>query len=229
MSPAGSMRSIVATLLPACQNCESGFFAPSRSENTERSTNDVRIKCFVRGWRSSQRSTALALSPMRITTGVFSTATGTPVMRSVSTTSSAVAASSARLYESLASHSMVAMKRVPHCTPAYPMRKASTNPAASPMPPAHTTGSANGANSSSSARGSRGPAWPPARRLTAISPSAPPSRALAAHLASVTSWYTTPPTACTLSHTQRGSPNEVTKNRTPSSSAMSTHCRMRSM
>ena len=97
----------------------------------------------------------------------------------------------------------------------------------SPTPPAATTGSCKSATSSSSARASREPVCPPASRFTATSPSTPPSRPLSAHFRSVTSWYTTPPAACTRSHTQRGLPSEVRKNRTPSSSAVSTQRTMR--
>ena len=79
--------------------------------HTERSVNHVRIQCFVRGPLSIQRSNAFTLVPARFTQGVFSTATGTPVMRSDSTTSSSDASTIARLYASLALHSGVAMKR----------------------------------------------------------------------------------------------------------------------
>ena len=50
--------------------------------------------------------------------GVLITATGTPVIRSLSTMSFSSARMIACLYASLARHSVVAMKRVPICTPA---------------------------------------------------------------------------------------------------------------
>ena len=95
------------------------------------------------------------------------------------------------------------------------------------MPPAHTTGSPSGATSASSASAVRPPACPPARSFTPMSPSTPASRPFSAHLRSVTSWYTTPPAGRTRSTTQRGLPSEVTKKRTPSSSAMSIQRSMR--
>ena len=65
-----------------------------------------------------KRASGPAFSPSRRTEGVSRTATGTPVSRSVSTTSRSSAATIARLYASLARHSGVAMKRVPSCAPA---------------------------------------------------------------------------------------------------------------
>ena len=122
----------------------------------------------------------------------------------------------------MALHSWVSMKRVSIWTPAYPILSAAAKSSGVPTPPAHTTGSPRSWTSSSTSSTPRGPAWPPARRFTAMSPWTPASTAFWAHFRSVTSWYTTPPTCATASTTHRGLPREVTKKRTPSSRARST-------
>src|SRR5213593_2709495 len=108
------------------------------------------------------------------------------------------------------------------------MRSAATNPAASPIPPAHTRGTPRSPSSFTSCSALFGPACPPARWFTAIRPRTPESSPFSAHFRSVTSWYTRPPTWATRSTTHRGLPNDVIKNRTPSSIASSTERRMRS-
>src|SRR6266550_616103 len=88
------------------------------------------------------------------------------------------------------------------------MRSAATNPAASPIPPAHTRGTPRSLSSSISCSALFAPACPPARRFTAIRPRTPESSPFSAHLRSVTSWYTRPPTWATRSTTQRGLPGD---------------------
>src|SRR2546426_6944182 len=83
------------------------------------------------------------------------------------------------------------------------MRSAATKPAASPIPPAHTRGTPRSPSSSTSCSALFGPACPPARRFTAISPRTPESSPFSAHFRSVTSWYTRPPNGATRSTTQR--------------------------
>ena len=79
-------------------------------------------------------------------------------------------------------HSSVAMNLVPSWAPAYPSSKARANSSGVPMPPAQTTGTPNGANSSMSSSTPLGPAWPPARRFTAINPCTPDSSPFSAPL-----------------------------------------------
>src|SRR5207253_907107 len=102
------------------------------------------------------------------------------------------------------------------------MRSAATNPAASPIPPAHTRGTPRSPSSFTSCSALFGPACPPARWFTAIRPRTPESSPFSVHFRSVTSWYARPPTWATRSTTHRGLPNDVIKNRTPSSIATST-------
>src|SRR6266550_601954 len=84
------------------------------------------------------------------------------------------------------------------------MRSAATNPAASPIPPAHTRGTPRSPSSFTSCSALFGPACPPARWFTAIRPRTPESSPFSAHFRSVTSWYTRSPPWATRSTTHRG-------------------------
>src|SRR2546426_74486 len=80
----GSIGSIAATLFPACQNCDASLRALRLRLQAERNASVALKACLVRGLRNSQRSSAFTRSPARRIAGVFTTASGTPVIRSVS-------------------------------------------------------------------------------------------------------------------------------------------------
>mmetsp|Transcript_48975 Transcript_48975/g.113222 ORF Transcript_48975/g.113222 Transcript_48975/m.113222 type:complete len:359 (+) Transcript_48975:442-1518(+) len=221
-----SMAAMCSTPRPACQISQSGSNAAFLYTSSALVSISVRVSVFVKELRSRKATSGCTLSPPASTCGVRITLELVPASLFVHTMSSALAVTIACLYAAVTWHSCVAMKRVPNCAPAYPASSARRNPAASPTPPAHTSGtSANPPVLSSCANRSaeRLPVCPPIASLRQLRPLTPASHALRATSGVCTSWYTLMPWPSALLTIASGLPRLVRKNLTPSSIETSIH------